>query len=146
MAVVEIPVAFEIMTLLVGSCIPWFLWFTWIWSPSLFAAVFVIVIAAVIPAKLVPTPDALTCCKTPLSVANAPWTLFTIKEFIWFTVLTVNLIPTPVSPTVAPNTSPVLYPDPPLVTLTAVNAPVSIVIFAVAPLPSPVIVVKLVLL
>ena len=46
------------------------------------------------------------------------------------------------SPTVAPNTSPVLYPDPAVVTLRVPTDPLLIWILASAPLPSPVIVVK----
>ena len=101
-----------------------------------------IVMVWLIPAKLVPTPDALTCCRFPPPDTNVPWTLFTIREFTLDTAPTVNLIPTPVSPTVAPNTSPVLYPDPAVVTLRVPTFPLLIWTLASAPLPSPVIVVK----
>ena len=57
-------------------------------------------------------------------------------------VPTVNLKPVPVSPTVAPRTSPVLYPEPLVVTVTLLTVPLAITIVATPPLPLPVILVR----
>ena len=55
---------------------------------------------------------------------------------------TVNLIFLPVSPKLAPNTSPVLYPNPLETTVATPTEPLAICTLIVAPLPSPVILVN----
>ena len=112
------------------------------WSPSLTVLVFVIAVGVPL-FKLASVPLARTNLRV-LDVLNSPWTLFKIILFTSVIELTKNLRFLPVSPTLAPKTSPVLYPWPVVVTetLPTVGVPPDITIVATPPVPLPVIVVK----
>ena len=87
----------------------------------------------------------------PIPVWKSPWTLSRINSFNPIILLTENLASLPMERfpiVVIPRTSPIWYPDPPDTIVTPVDTtfPLDIVIFAVAPLPLPVIVFKFVAL
>ena len=77
-------------------------------------------------------------------ITKSPWTLSNTNSLVSPTVATVSLAPDPEPVVVIPNTSPTLYPEPPSEIVAPVISPAESVTSAFAPLPLPVIVVKLI--
>ena len=131
--------------------IPWFLWLILICNPSLST---IICVAATFPPedwfRFVVIPALFTYLMVfAAPTAKSPWTLSKINSLIPVIIPTDNLAldPTEEVPIVViPKTSPTLYPIPPFTIVAAIATPLLTVIFAVAFLPFPVIVVSEVLL
>ena len=109
----------EIVTLSLIWCIPWFLWLTRIWRPSLTVVIPLVGIEAPVspPAPVIALVTPATApanSKFPEPTANSPWTLSNINSLVLPMDATVNLALIP-KLVVIPKTSPTVYPSPPFV-------------------------------
>ena len=95
--------------------------------------------------NVVVTPILFVYLIVPTPVIKLPWTLSKIISLVFPIPAILNLafFPTDTAPIVViPKTSPIWYPDPPLVIVAAIATPLLIFTCAIAPLPFPVIVTK----